>query len=446
VAEGFIQTGNPDEDPEVVGQCYFDELLETSFMQPGESKWGDPCYLVHDLMYDLAEKVAGNDCFRIENGQRRQVPRDVRHLFVANGEMATEEIFELKNLRTLIIHESANQLLLQKVFEKLRKLRVLAVKYTFDKIRGSIVFEIPPTVGHLRHLRHLALVLPSASKLILQRTLTKLNHLQNLKFEGYDVLEFPPDIDVGKLSNLRHISMDSRGTTFPNIGRLTSLKTLERFRVSIEHGYKIKQLRDLNKLQGRLTIADVGNVKSKNEAHEANLAAKTRLAELKLMWNHRYDGTTPPEVEAEVLEGLCPPRGLKSLEIYEYRGLTYPSWMMGVQNSGPKYINTLLLGKCYQLGPAPELFECFIHLRELTIWGSCWEYFPDNVKDLKWLKSLTIEICLNLKLLPELPRSLEIFTMVDCERGFTDSCKQVDHPNWQKLQHVKNCLVYHSDE
>jgi hypothetical protein len=288
--------------------------------------------------------------------------------------------------------------------------------------------------------------LPPNSELILPITLTELYHLQVLNLKGYSELKFPPEMDVGKLSNLRHISMDSRGMAFPNIGRLTSLKTLERFRVSIEHGYKIKQLRDLNKLQGLLTIADVGNVKSKNEAHEANLAAKTRLAELKLMWNHRYEGTTPPEVEAEVLEGLCPPRGLKSLEIYEYRGLTYPSWMMGVQNSGPKYINTLLLGKCYQLGPAPELFECFIHLRELTIWGSCWEYFPDNVKDLKWLKSLTIEICLNLKLLPELPRSLEIFTMVDCERGFTDSCKQVDHPNWQKLQHVKNCLVYHSDE
>ncbi|XP_047080772.1 putative disease resistance protein RGA3 isoform X1 [Lolium rigidum] len=448
VAEGFIKTANPEEDLEIVGQRYFDELLATSFMQPGESKYhgGKLWYFVHDLMYDLAEKVGGNDCFRIENGPIRHVSRDVRYLFVKNGEMVTKEIFKLKNLRTLIIHESGNKVFLQNVFKKLQKLRVLAVKYTYEKTRGRILFEIPSIIGDFKHLRHLALRLPPNSELILPITLTKLYHLQVLNLKGYSELEFPPEMDVSKLSNLRHISMDSRGMAFPNIGRLTSLKTLERFRVSIEHGYKIKQLRDLNKLQGRLTIADVGNVKSKNEAHEANLAAKTRLAELKLMWNHRYEGTTPPEVEAEVLEGLCPPKGLKSLEIYEYRGLTYPSWMMGVQNGGPKYINTLLLGKCYQLGPAPELFECFIHLRELTIWGSCWEYFPDNVKDLKWLKSLTIEICLNLKLLPELPRSLEIFTMVDCERGFTESCKQVDHPNWQKLQHVKNCLVYHSDE
>jgi hypothetical protein len=165
------------------------------------------------------------------------------------------------------------------------------------------------------------------------------------------------------------------------------------------------------------------------------------LTELKLLWEH---GTTSPEVHEEVLEGLCPPRGLKSLEIQGYWGLGYPSWMVGVQNGGPEYLNTLLLCKCYQLGPAPELFECFIHLREFTIWRSCWEYFPDNVKDLKWLKSITIEICLNLKSLPELPRSLENFTMVNCEIGFTESCNQVDHPNWQKLQHVKSYLAYHS--
>jgi hypothetical protein len=327
------------------------------------------------------------------------------------------------------------------VFSKLQKLRVLAIKYTCKKIRRIIVFEIPTAVHHLKHLRHLVLRLPSSSKLILPRTLTNLYHLQVLSFKGYRELEFPPDIDVGKLSNLRHLSMDYHGMTFPNIGRLTSLKTLERFRVSIGHGYETKQLRDLNKLQGRLAIADVGNVKSKNEACEANLAAKTRLTELKLLWEH---GTTSPEVHEEVLEGLCPPRGLKSLEIQGYWGLGYPSWMVGVQNGGPEYLNTLLLCKCYQLGPAPELFECFIHLRELTIWRSCWEYLPNNVKDLKWLKSITIEICLNLKSLPELPRSLENFTMVNCEIGFTESCNQVDHPNWQKLQHVKSYLAYHS--
>ncbi|CAM0948339.1 unnamed protein product [Alopecurus aequalis] len=86
VAEGFIEADNLEEDLEVVGQGYFDELLAASFIQ--ESKYGGKLfYLVPYLMYDLVENVAGKDCFTIENGQRRQVPPDVRHLFVANGEM-----------------------------------------------------------------------------------------------------------------------------------------------------------------------------------------------------------------------------------------------------------------------------------------------------------------------------------------------------------------------
>ncbi|XP_047078922.1 putative disease resistance RPP13-like protein 1 [Lolium rigidum] len=437
VAEGFIQTANPEEDPEVVGQCYFDELLATSFMQPGESKWGDPCYLVHDLMYDLAEKVAGNDCFRIENGQRRQVPRDVRHLFVAKGQMATKEIFELKNLRTLIIHDtkSANDVFLQKVFKKLLKLRVLVVDYEYEN-RGNGTIKIPESIGRLKHLRHLSLIVPTNSKLILPGTLTNLYHLQALILKCYDELEFPSDIDMSKLSNLRHISMSNFGKTLPNIARLTSLQTLERFEIRIEHGHEIKQMRDLNKLQGNLLIRDLGNVKSKNEAQEANLAAKTRLTGLELVW---FDGTTSPEVEAEVLEGLCPPGGLKSLAISGYKGLGYPSWMMGVQNGGPEYLNTLLLDKCYQLGPAPKLFDCFIHLRELIIWDCCWDYLPDNVKDLRCLKTIWFSSCPNIKSLPELPLSLEDFKTSRCDRGFTESCQQVDHPNWQKLQHVKKC-------
>jgi hypothetical protein len=440
VAEGFIQTANPEEDPEVVGQCYFDELLETSFMQPGESKWGDPCYLVHDLMYDLAEKVAGNDCFRIENGQRRQVPRDVRHLFVANGEMATEEIFELKNLRTLIIHgldwsESANDVFLQKVFEKLLKLRVLVVDYVYGNTDIGTI-EIPESIGHLKHLRHLSLMVPSYSKLILPGTLNNLYHLQALILKCYGGLEFPSD--MGKLSNLRHIRTSYFGSTLPNIARLTSLQTLECFQVRNEHGHEIKQMRDLNKLQGNLRILDLGNVKSKNEAQEANLAAKTRLTGLELVW---FDGTTSPEVEAEVLEGLCPPGGLKSLKIHGYKGQGYPSWMVGVQNGRPEYLNTLFLYKCYELRPSPELFDRFIHLRELIIWYSYWDYLPDNVKDLRCLKTIIFYSCPNIKSLPELPLSLEDFEASFCDRGFTESCQQVDHPNWQKLQHVKNVVI-----
>ena len=92
---------------------------------------------------------------------------------------------------------------------------------------------------------------------------------------------------------------------FPNLGRLVSLQTLPGFTVSNEQGYEIRQLRDLKKLR-RLVIRGLENVKSKEEALEANLAAKERLTELELRWSCNASNRCSREVDAEVLEGLCP--------------------------------------------------------------------------------------------------------------------------------------------
>lgn len=443
VAEGFIQTTNAEEDMEAIGRDYFHELLATSFVQPGGYYEGSEGYLVHDLMHDLAEKAAGSDCFRIENGLRTKIPHDVRHLFVANAAMVTEEIFNLENLRTLIIDDTerdtpVNKLFFEKLFEKLKKLRVLAVEISWTATGGDIMdddygtLEVPKTIGDLKHLRYLALKIPDG-KLNLPKTLANLYHLQVLMFGYPSDTEFSPGINLSSLTNLRHI-IGEIAMNVPNMGRLTSLQTLEEFQVKTEHGYELNQLRDLNKLRGSLKIYSLENVKSKKEAQEAKLADKKGLTGLKLFWGD--DTTCTPEIQAEVLESLCPPKGLKSLEIWRYQSLRYPSWMVGEQNGGPKYLHKLMLDDCSRLGPAPELFEFFIHLRELTIWTCNWDHLPHNVKDIRSLKSLAIINCSYFKSLPELPRSLQKFQVSYCNEEFMNSCKQKDHPNWQKIQHI----------
>ena len=125
----------------------------------------------------------------------------------------------------------------------------------------------------------------------------------------------------------------SGDSKFANLGWTISLQTLPYLTVSNEQGYEIRQLRDLKKLR-RLVIRGLENVKSKEEALEANLAAKERLTELKLVWFGDNDTRCSPEVEAEVLEGLCPPVGLQELVIRGYKGSRYPDWMVGKQSGG----------------------------------------------------------------------------------------------------------------
>jgi hypothetical protein len=99
---------------------------------------------------------------------------------------------------------------------------------------------------------------------------------------------------------------------FPNVDKLTWLQELRFFTVKNERGYELRQLKNLNKLRDKLQIHALENVGSKDEAIEASLADKEQLAELVLCWD---DGSCSPEVEAEVLEDLCPSKYLERLEI-----------------------------------------------------------------------------------------------------------------------------------
>ncbi|KAM3196687.1 hypothetical protein ACQJBY_072407 [Aegilops geniculata] len=442
VAEGFIQTTNAEEDMEAVGRDYFHELLATSFLQQGYYE-GKLFYFVHDLMHDLAEQAAVSDCFRIENGLRRKISHDVRHLFVAHTSLITYEILELENLRTLIIQGwgmewpvPVNEFY-EKLFEKLKKLRILDIGTPCGGLTYNEVLTIRATIGHLKHLRYLALRTPYET-LVLPRTLANLYHMQALMFDYPIIVKVSPGTSMGNLTNLRHISgpitLDVRNS---NIGGLTSLQTSPGFLllpINSINSNGLEKLRYLNKLRGNLKINGLGFAKSKTEAQEAKLADKKGLSGLELSWSGINYCTR--EVEAEVLEALCPPKGLQSLDIEDYHGPRYPNWMVGEHNDSPKYLHTLRLIGCTSLAPAPELFEFFIHLREFVINKCSWDHLPDNVKDLRSLKRLTITSCLYLSSLPELPLSLQKLKVCNCNIEFMRSCEQIGHPNWQKIQHI----------
>ncbi|RLM65513.1 hypothetical protein C2845_PM16G14950 [Panicum miliaceum] len=157
VAEGFIKTTDAEEEMEAVGRDYVDELVSISFLQIVGNRY-PTCYLVHDLLHDLAEKVAGRDCFRIENGWTGEVHQDVRHLFVetVNEHAIIDKIVKLEMLRTLIIRIGKNNIIsdetIEKTFTKLTNLRVLDILSDMGPRYRMQLGALPDNIEHLKSL------------------------------------------------------------------------------------------------------------------------------------------------------------------------------------------------------------------------------------------------------------------------------------------------------
>lgn len=457
VAEGFIKTSKAEEEMEDVASEYFDELLSFSFLQSGgkDELFAREVdyFIIHDLLYDLAEEVAGRDCFRIEKGFTGEVPPDVRYLFVGtyDKEMLTEKISRLQNLRTLFVDKYI-QILSPKyddfvsmvtMLMGLRKLRVLNLHFTGY---GIPKFSLPDSILQLKHLRYFAFGVSPFTELTLPCAFTKLYHLHVVDFGDCDSLEFSRGEYMMNLVNLRRVIYKNY-LDFPNIGRLTCLQSLPCFGIRKEHGYESHQLKHLNKLQGTLRIGGLENLESKEEALNVNLAAKEKLTEVVLSWS---DNSCSPEVQAEVLEGLCPSKYLEILKIELYNGMKFPNWMTSKHNGGPKNLQILRftgnmehltalkkleIESCNNIGSLPTLPKS---LEQFAISYCSLDALPGNMEHLTALKKLKIWSCENIRSLPTLPKSLEEFTVRNCISEFMQSCMTTNDPNWQKIEHVPN--------
>jgi len=149
-----------------------------------------------------------------------------------------------------------------------------------------------------------------------------------------------------------------------------------------------------------------------------------------------------PDVEAEILEGLCPPNDLVELDIYDYRGSRYPSWMLSRQEpDAPKRLQKLALFKCSPLlAYIPEDSELSTHVRELVINYCNWDRLPENMERLVSLQILYIFRCNKMELLPTLPQSLRKIRLHWCG-VLSTTCREEGHENWHKIQHIPDKII-----
>jgi hypothetical protein len=258
------------------------------------------------------------------------------------------------------------------MLKKLKKLRVVQVP-----LQGNMVM-IPTFIGDLKHLRCLTINSYRLDNVHLPRNFDKLDHLQTLELRYECVFNSSNVKNMGHLISLRrvinsryHLFSPSKVSCFRGAGEMKSLRELSDFRVRKEEGYELQQLERLNHLCGSLRISGLENVESKERALEAKLCDKKYLTTLSLAWSQTssqqphlfFDGTQQPDLETEVIEGLCPPSQLTELGIYGYSGWKCPSWLAQKFSS----LRRLELEYCFNLETLPDICELFIHLDELRL-------------------------------------------------------------------------------
>ncbi|OMO98738.1 Disease resistance protein [Corchorus capsularis] len=325
MAEGFFSysKGSIDTKEEERGNKYFKDLTSRSFFQ--QSSRDKSCFVMHDLISDLANSISGEFFCILEGGDNlHKVTKKTRHLSNIREEYDVRKKFETlceaKGLRTFLTLPGTwpwssviTNKLMDDLVVKSRCLRLLSLT-NYENVK-----QLPEGIGELKHLRYLDLSRTSIQRL--PNCLCTLYHLQTLKLFGCEQLvELPKD--MGRLINMHHL--DIRGTMLKKMplgkGNLKDLKILIDFVLGKHDGSNIGELGKLKHIQGSLAISNLQNVASARDAKDAALKDKLKLKELGLIWNEDDDIDYDSKHDREILEQLEPYIELECLVINFYRG------------------------------------------------------------------------------------------------------------------------------
>ncbi|KAK8357802.1 hypothetical protein V6Z12_A05G441400, partial [Gossypium hirsutum] len=359
MAEGFLGSSMAMVDN---GNNYLNELLSNSLFQDVKK---DTCgniltFKMHDSVHDLSLSVSKFNAL----------------IFQENSTPITNECSHIRHLNVGCDGEPLPRMLtivapkLYSLFSEIKVFKKLSKSFKFKRLRvlklvgADYIFQLPDSLGELKHLRYLDISWTSIKAL--PKSSTELYNLQTLRLLGLVRFTIPDGLE--NLISLKHFYFDSEEVQPDNIGNLTCLQTLPIFFVGFERGRSIKELGSLNELRGELEICRLQCVRNKQEANGANLHLKEKLC--KLIFDFKGSDSDNSE---EVMESLQPHSNLQSLTVDGYQGNSFPSWMLRPDgDSGLFLLNNLMelnLFNCYNCESLPPLGQLqnlqFLNLRDL---------------------------------------------------------------------------------
>ncbi|XP_052113407.1 putative disease resistance protein RGA1 [Arachis duranensis] len=335
MAQGFIASDENEMERE--GWKYIKQLLDRNiFEEFNQDSHGCFKCKLESGMSDLIHFLAKNESHRvlIDYMKEARVADDttiLRHctLIIAAQSSLPEPIANAKKLRTLMILSEyffSDPTTLARVLSHLKVVRAL-------DLSSCLIKELPSNIGELLLLRYLDLSFNRDLKK-LPKAICGLLHLQTLNLNGCDRLQKLPK-GIGNLIKLRHLEIlwtTSLSYLPKGVANLTLLRTLSRFIGSSVAGSKacnLGDLKELNLIQGSITIDGLGGETCVDEASKACLKNKKDLLGLELCFS-----SVGSEINHDegVLNALEAPPELQCLEIFFYRGQLLPDWMKTLRN------------------------------------------------------------------------------------------------------------------
>ncbi|KAM3733712.1 hypothetical protein ACB098_11G157400 [Castanea mollissima] len=331
MAKDLLQQSKGNKRMEEIGEEYFDDLVSRLLFQ--QSSNNKSCYMMHDLVNDLAKFIFGQFCFKLETDDSSVITRKTRHFSYVRIQFDAFKKFnvsyEANGLQTFLGFDLSPP------------------EWTWNNISAMMIDdllnmkELPKSVGNLKHLRYLNLSYTSIERL--PNSLCTLYNLQTLLLSECESLTKLPS-KMWRLVNLRHLDIaKTKLEEMPlHMGKLRNLRSLTTFVVSKHNMSNIKELGELLHLSGALSLLNLHNVQHARDAMEVNLKDKQHLYELVIEWGHDKDSS---ENEINVLEHL------------------FPKWLQDCSFSNIVYIRLANCKYCYSwppLGDLPNLKKLFV--------------------------------------------------------------------------------------